>query len=179
MVAKTYNRLYEVVGRNKPTAKNTQPQIFRMKIFAQNKQVAVSRFWYFLAMLNKSKATTGQILSCEERFDYKQNQIKNYAITIRYNSRSGTHNMYREYRDISLNGAVDQMYQEMASRHAARRQSIWVLSAGVIKASEVKRPQIKQFIDPKIKFTVNTRVPRRSSKKFRKVYTATRPACFF
>eukprot|EP00461_Guttulinopsis_vulgaris_P009946 UN10017 len=107
MVAKTYNRLYEVVGRNKPTAKNTQPQIFRMKIFAQNKTVAVSRFWYFLAMLNKSKSTTGQILSCEEIFDFKQSQIKNYAVTIRYNSRSGTHNMYREYRDVSLNGAID------------------------------------------------------------------------
>jgi large subunit ribosomal protein L18Ae len=32
--------------------------------------------------------------------------IKNYGFWIKYNSRSGTHNMYREYRDVSVNGAV-------------------------------------------------------------------------
>jgi len=179
MVGKTLNRLYEVVGRNKPTAKNVHPQIFRMKIFAQNKPVAVSRFWYFLAMLNKSKSTTGEILQCEEILEHKKTQIKNYAITIRYNSRSGTHNMYREYRDVSLNGAVDQMYTEMASRHAARRQSIWILNAGVIKASQVRRENNKQFIDSRIRFRVNSRVPRPSTKAFRKVFSATRPATFY
>lgn len=35
--------------------------------------------------------------------------IKNYGIWLRYDSRSGTHNMYREYRDLTLTGAVDQM----------------------------------------------------------------------
>lgn len=35
--------------------------------------------------------------------------IKNYAIWLRYDSRSGTHNMYREYRDLTLTGAVDQL----------------------------------------------------------------------
>ena len=32
--------------------------------------------------------------------------VKNFGIWIKYNSRSGTHNMYREYRDVTLNGAV-------------------------------------------------------------------------
>ena len=179
MVQKTQNRLFEVVGRNKPTAKNANPQIFRMKIFAQNKPIATSRFWYFLAMLNKSKATTGEILQCEEILEHKKTQIKNYAITIRYNSRSGTHNMYREYRDVSLNGAVDQMYTEMASRHAARRPSIWILNAGVIKASQLRRENNKQFVDSGIKFRVNGRVPRNSSKAFRKVYSAVKPTPFY
>jgi large subunit ribosomal protein L18Ae len=35
--------------------------------------------------------------------------IKNYAIWLKYDSRSGTHNMYREYRDLTLTGAVDQL----------------------------------------------------------------------
>ena len=34
--------------------------------------------------------------------------IKNFGIWLRYNSRSGTHNMYREYRDITVCGAVTQ-----------------------------------------------------------------------
>lgn len=32
--------------------------------------------------------------------------VKNYGIWIKYNSRSGTHNMYREYRDTSINSAI-------------------------------------------------------------------------
>ena len=35
--------------------------------------------------------------------------MKNYGIWLRYDSRSGTHNMYKEYRDVSLDGAVQQM----------------------------------------------------------------------
>jgi ribosomal protein L20A (L18A) len=34
--------------------------------------------------------------------------------------------MYKEYRDTTLNGAVEQMYDEMGSRHRARFSSIQV-----------------------------------------------------
>jgi large subunit ribosomal protein L18Ae len=34
--------------------------------------------------------------------------------------------MYKEYRDTTLNGAVDQMYSEMASRHRVRFPCIQV-----------------------------------------------------
>lgn len=37
------------------------------------------------------------------------NFVKNYGFWLRYNSRSGTHNMYKEYRDISLVAAAQQM----------------------------------------------------------------------
>ena len=40
--------------------------------------------------------------------------VKNYGIWLRYDSRSGTHNMYREYRDLTLTGAVDQMCECIA-----------------------------------------------------------------
>jgi len=103
------NHLYEVIGRNKPTEKNPNPQIFRMKLFAQNKPIAESRFWYFLRQLNKSKAALGEIIRVTEIFEQNPGHVKNYGISIRYNSRSGTHNMYKEYRDVTINGAVDQM----------------------------------------------------------------------
>lgn len=35
--------------------------------------------------------------------------VKNFGITVRYNSRSGTHNMYKEFRDTTLCGAVQAM----------------------------------------------------------------------
>lgn len=174
-----HNRLYEVAGRNTPTDKIKHPQIFKMKIFAPNKAVAISRFWYFLGKLNKSKAGHGEILQCEEIFEHKTSQVKNYAINLRYNSRSGTHNMYKEYRDVSLNAAIDKMYTEMASRHRARRNSIWILNTAVIPASKLRRAAVKQFIDSHIKFRVNGRVPRPSSKAYRSVYQAVRPCAFY
>ncbi|PIN13182.1 hypothetical protein CDL12_14189 [Handroanthus impetiginosus] len=44
--------------------------------------------------------------------------IKNYGIWLRYQSRTSYHNMYKVYRDTTLNGAVEQMYTEMTSHHA-------------------------------------------------------------
>ena len=34
--------------------------------------------------------------------------------------RSGTHNMYREYRDLTVNAAITQCYRDMGARHRAR-----------------------------------------------------------
>ncbi|KAH1055983.1 hypothetical protein J1N35_034048 [Gossypium stocksii] len=50
-------------------------------------------------------------------FEKNPTNIKNYGIWLRYQSRTGYHNMYKEYRDTTLNGAVEQMDTKMASRH--------------------------------------------------------------
>nr|GEY38947.1 ribosomal protein L18a [Tanacetum cinerariifolium] len=34
--------------------------------------------------------------------------------------------MYKEYRDTTLNGSIEQMYTEMASRHRVRHPCIQV-----------------------------------------------------
>lgn len=52
--------------------------------------------------------------------------MKNFGIWIRYDSRSGTHNMYKEYREMSRTDAVEALYQDMAARHRARFRSIHV-----------------------------------------------------
>ena len=44
-------------------------------------------------------------------FEKKPTTVKNFGIWVRYQSRTGYHNMYKEYRDVTLNGAVEQMYQ--------------------------------------------------------------------
>lgn len=53
-------------------------------------------------------------------------KVKNFGIWLRYDSRSGTHNMYKEYRELSRADAVKSMYQDMAARHRARFRSIHV-----------------------------------------------------
>merc|ERR1719253_2127981 len=106
---------YEVVGREKPNEKHPCPKVFRMKIFAPNTVVATSRFWYYISLLRSVKRTNGEIIKVSEIFEKNPNHIKNFGMWLRYDSRSGTHNMYKEYRDLTLNGAVAQMYSELAS----------------------------------------------------------------
>ncbi|KAH0645695.1 hypothetical protein KY285_033737 [Solanum tuberosum] len=67
-----------------------------MKLWATNEVRAKSKFWYFLRKLKKSN---GQMLAINEKYPTK---IKNYGIWLRYQSRTGYHNMYR---DTTLNGA--------------------------------------------------------------------------
>lgn len=75
---------------------------------------------YFVSKLCRVKKAHGQIISCNEIFEKNPTTIKNYGIWVRYESRTGFHNMYKEFRDTTLNGAIDQLYTDMASRHRVR-----------------------------------------------------------
>ena len=57
--------------------------------------------------------------------------VKNFGIWVRYDSRSGSHNMYREYRDTQTAGAVTQCYRDMGARHRARPGSIQILKVWI------------------------------------------------
>lgn len=46
---------YRVVGRKLPTEGIANPPIYQMRIFAPDRVVAVSRFWYFAKLLKKMK----------------------------------------------------------------------------------------------------------------------------
>ncbi|EGG16415.1 hypothetical protein DFA_09450 [Cavenderia fasciculata] len=151
---------YQVVGRHVPTERDPQPKLYRMRLFAKTEVHAKSRFWYFLSKIQKMKKTTGQIINITQIFEKKPTTIKNYGVFIRYNSRSGTHNIYKEYRDTSRCGAIAQMYDEMASRHSAREKSIHIIEIKQIAAAQCKRANTKQFHDAAIKFPLAHRVPR-------------------
>jgi large subunit ribosomal protein L18Ae len=171
--------LYEVVGRAKPTDKHPVPQVYRMKLFAANAVVARSRFWYFIRQLVKMKKTTGEIIETHELFEKNPNVVDNYGFWIRYDSRSGTHNMYKEYRDTTLTGAAEQMYKEMASRHRARKANIQVIRTAVVPASKCRRDNTVQFHNSNIEFRQLHRIPRPSSRQFAKQFKASKPSTFF
>ncbi len=46
-------------------------------------------------------------------FEKNPNTVKNFGVLIKYDSRTGTHLMYKEYRDLSVNGAIQQMYASL------------------------------------------------------------------
>lgn len=61
---------------------------------------------YNLRRLNKIKPSHGQILAVSELHERRTAAVRTYGIALKYQSRTTIHNMYKEYRDVSLNGAV-------------------------------------------------------------------------
>merc|ERR1711957_272581 len=76
---------------------------------------------------------------------------------FRYDSRTGTHNAYKEYREVALTDAVNSLYQNMAGLSRAKAASIQILRTSELKA-ECKRPNIVQFHTQKIKFPLAHRI---------------------
>ncbi|KAK3201919.1 hypothetical protein GRF29_164g1065519, partial [Pseudopithomyces chartarum] len=169
---------YQIIGRHLPSEANPTPKLFRMRIFAPNEVVAKSRFWYFLGRLRKIKKANGEIVSVNQIHEKRPQKVKNFGIWIRYDSRSGTHNMYKEYREMSRTEAVDALYQDMAARHRSRFRQIHILKVvEVEKTADIRRPYIKQLLVKNLKFPLPHRVNKASSKG--KIFSATRPSTFF
>ncbi|PRQ29428.1 putative ribosomal protein 50S-L18Ae/60S-L20/60S-L18A [Rosa chinensis] len=177
MVALKFHQ-YQVVGRALPKDAEDTPKIYRMKLWHTNEVRAKSKFWYFLKKLKKVKKSNGQMLAINEIFEKKPTVVENYGIWLRYQSRTGYHNMYKEYRDTTLNGAVDQMYTEMASRHRVRFPCIQIIKTATIPAKLCKRESTKQFHNSKIKFPLISRKVRPPTRKLKTTYKASRPNLF-
>jgi len=170
-------RHYVVLASPLPTQKKKSPPIYRMRIFAPNKVVAKSRTWYFLSTLCKLKKANGRIVGIHEVHERVKN-VKNFGIFLRYVSRSGVHNMYKEYRATTLVGAVEQMYAEMASRHRARFSNIHIIKTLELTESP-KRADVAQFSKEGIKFPVFSRIYQSKEKKYKRiVFSASRPKTF-
>merc|ERR1712007_125635 len=147
MKAKGTLKEYRVIGRKMPTESEPVTPLYRMRIFATDQIVAKSRFWYFLRQLRKFKKTTGEIVSVQQIYDTSPLKVKNFGIWLRYDSRSGTHNMYREYRDLTVSAAVTQCYRDMGARHRARAHSIQIIRVETVEASKTRRPLVTQMHD--------------------------------
>merc|ERR1712173_184037 len=131
------------------------PTLYRMRIFAPNDVVAKSRFWYFLSKYHKMKKTTGEILAINQIYEKRPEVVKNYGAFVRYDSRSGTHNM------------------DKAGRHRARTRSIQVIDLKEIAAKDCKRAYVTEFHDSNIKFPLPHRIQRTSERRFNRRF---RPA---
>ena len=210
--------------------------IFKMNVFAPNKVVAKSRFWYYMSMLNRVKKANGEVLQISEvcwkhhsisctlhihnneiskllstrcklvlywvklllfercvmqhlkifaffcRFlqivEKRPNTVSNYGIWMRYDSRTGHHNMYREYRDVSVNGAVSKMFQDVASRHRSRFSNVQIVRTASIRNDMLRKSTNKDYLG-NVKFPLTHRVVRPSSKAFKKTFVARRPRTNF
>ncbi|CAK8681360.1 unnamed protein product [Clavelina lepadiformis] len=145
MKAKGDLREYRVVGRKLPSTAVPNPPLFRMRLFAPNHIAAKSRFWYYLSYYKKIKKNAGEVLLCRKMAEKTPGVVKNFGIWLRYDSRSGTHNMYREYRDVKVASAVTSCYRDMGARHRARPGSIQIMRVKEVPSNKCKRKHVQQF----------------------------------
>mmetsp|Transcript_4343 Transcript_4343/g.15874 ORF Transcript_4343/g.15874 Transcript_4343/m.15874 type:complete len:101 (+) Transcript_4343:742-1044(+) len=98
---------------------------------------------------------------------------------MRYDSRTGHHNMYREYRDVSICGAVSKMYQDVAARHRSRFSNVQIVRTAQVPDDMLRKTWNKEYLEKDIKFPITHRVLRPSSKALKKTFVARRPrTCF-
>lgn len=124
---------------------------------------------------NKVRKIQGEIVETSEIFEKKTGNIKNFGIVLRYLTRTNTVNMYKEYRDTTLCGAVSQMYSEMAGRHSARADTIQIIRTSVVARKDLKRQNVIQFNNNSIKFPKTDRRKRAPTKATSTIFKANRP----
>ena len=86
--------------------------------------------------------------------------------------------MYKEFREVSRVKAVAACYKDMAARHRARFRNIHIIKVAEVKAADVRRPYINQFIKPDLAFPLPHQRPRAVNKKFRSFVIGKRPSTF-
>jgi large subunit ribosomal protein L18Ae len=167
------------MGRKTPTEQDPQPKVYALRLFARSNVIAKSKFWYHLRRLLKTKSAQGQILSVNEIFERKPGHVKTFGIVIKYQSRTDVHNMYKEYRDTTLNGAVSQMHMEMSGNHRASQDTISIIRTVVVhKKDDIKRPRSHLFRQNDLKFPILRAQTRASQSRYRTVFKANRPNTF-
>ena len=166
------------MGRALATEENPNPKLYRMRVFEKNAVIARSKFWYHMKRQHKVRKIQGEIISTSEIFEKKTGCIRNYGIVLRYLTRADTVNMYKEYRDVSLCGAVSQLYMEMSGRHSAAHNSIQIIRTSVVPDAECRRQQIQQFTSQNIKFPKTNTLKRAPFKSVGSKVRASRPSLY-
>merc|ERR1712134_27912 len=168
-------REFLVTGRKLPSATEPHTPIYRVRLFAPDPICAKSRFWYFVSYYKKVNKTAGEIISVQKISEKSPTVVKNFGIWVRYDSRSGTHNMYREYRDTMTAGAVTQCYRDMGARHRARPGSIQILKVAAIASSQCKRPHTTQMHNKNIRFPLPRKIMSKKAQNAPR-FTTSRPS---
>lgn len=114
-------------------------------------------------------------MSVNEIFERSSNSIKNYGIAFKYESRKDVINMYKEFRDVTLAGAVAQMYNEMAGRHAGRSSTVHIIKTSVVAAKDVVRPKVSSFNAVNLRYPKISQSKRAPTNQHKSLYTASRP----
>ena len=97
--------------------------------------------------MHKFKRAAGEILKVTEVHEKNTKTVQNYGIYFHYRDRTGFRNGFKEFRDVSLNGAMTQLVCEMAGRQKINRESIQVVRTCLLSNSEIRKrmPRCARF----------------------------------
>ncbi|KAM0688431.1 hypothetical protein COBT_000303 [Conglomerata obtusa] len=146
---------YRIFASKAPTPNELAPQIFTSTIFAKNEISARSKMSHILNKKHKVKSTNTVFLKIEELSDENDEYvIKNYGIQYVYKSKTGVHNMYKEFRGLSRCDVVGMLYQDMAGRHKAKDNDIKIVEVKEVEKEELKRLNVIQFTKENVSFPI-------------------------
>jgi large subunit ribosomal protein L18Ae len=89
--------------------------------------------------------------------------------------------MYKEFRAVSENAAVNLLYSELCGRHHAQRESTTIVRITEVKGNlvkEAKTPELRQYYTSDKKFPLLHKRIRTAEKKHRNILSAKRPNLF-
>lgn len=145
---------FEVIARPLATPIHPNPPAIRVQVFAPDEIVAKSHFWAVARHGARLKKSHGEILSVKQVLEPEPTRVKNYGVWLSYKSVRGTHNIYKEYRDITTEGAVLRLYQEMSGTHNCHPEMINIIRISEVQSGDVQHRHVEQFCEPTVKFPI-------------------------
>jgi large subunit ribosomal protein L18Ae len=166
---------YEVVARPLPTVAVPNPAAIRVQVFAPDEVVAKSKFWTVARRIARLKKSHGEVLSVQQVIEPEPTRVKNYGAWLTFRSTRAVHNIYKEFRDTTTEGAVLQLYQEMAGTHNVTSDAISIIRIAEIENNDVVHPNIKQFTQEGLKYPLPKQLIRPTNPSQKKVFSKRRP----
>jgi len=133
---------------------NKSDSIYFMKNFSPNKITAKSKFWSVLKKTQKLKKKNGSIIIAQKIYEKKNNFVKTYGIWSKVKIKNGYVNLFKEYRDFMMTGAVEQFYIELGGRFKIKPKDVTILRVERIKEIESSKSNVKQFLGKKINYPI-------------------------
>ena len=168
---------YEVIARPNPTEAVPNPPAIRVQVFANDEVVAKSKFWTVASRIARLKPAHGEVLAVKHVIEPEPTRVKSYGIWLTFNSARGTHNVYKEVRDTTTEGAVLRLYQEMAGTHNVHQHQISIIRISEIQPKDVKHRSVEQFVDQEhvVKYPIAKQQIRPSHSYQKKLLANKRP----
>jgi large subunit ribosomal protein L18Ae len=166
---------FEVVARPLPTETVANPPAIRVQVFASDEIVAKSKFWAVARRVARLKKSHGEILSVQQVIEPEPTRVKNYGVWLTFKSTRATHNIYKQYRDTTTEGAVVRLYQEMAGTHSVPAKSISIIRIAEVPAENAESRNIAQFAEKGVKYPIVKQLIRPSHPSQKRVLSRKRP----
>ena len=111
------------------------------------------------------KRSHGEILAVKQVFEPEPTRVKSYGVWLTFRSVRGTHNIYKEFRDTTTEGAILRLYQEMAGTHNVQPKAISIIKIAEVKPEDIRHKHVEQFAEEHIKFPQQPIRPAHASQK--------------